>query len=151
MLVQCRCVDSTPFFQEIALPFPIKYMPRSEVIVFVLPAPWLKSELEMGPIYHWRDKRIQAHIMICFLSLILKVFLNKKLHEYNEKLSYPESMASLKRLKVVEMEVGCKEVHVTTNIESKAKSVFKAINMRSPEKILYESPNLPGVVENILS
>ena len=112
---------------------------------------WLKSELEMGPIYHWRDKRIQAHIMICFLSLILKVFLNKKLHEYNEKLSYPESMASLKRLKVVEMEVGCKEVHVTTNIESKAKSVFKAINMRSPEKILYESPNLPGVVENILS
>ncbi len=68
-----------------------------------------------------------------------------------KKLSYPKSMASLKRLKVVEMEVGCKEVHVTTNIESKAKSVFKAIKMRSPEKILYESPNLPGVVENILS
>ena len=93
---------------------------------------WLKSELEMGPIFHWRDKRIRSHIMICFLSLVLKVFLNKKLREYDEKSSYPGSMASLKRLKVVEMEVSGREVHITTNIESKAKSVFKAIKMRPP-------------------
>lgn len=104
----------------------------------------------MGPIYHWKDRRIQAHIMICFLSLILKVYLNKKLKENDKNASYPESMQSLKRLKVVELEINKKQIHMTTNIESEAKSVFKAINLRPPEKILYnEYSGNPNVAENI--
>jgi transposase len=113
---------------------------------------WLKSELEMGPIYHWKDRRIEAHIMICFLSLILKVFLNKKMKEADKKTSYPEAMVSLKRLKVVELEIDKKQVHLTTDIEPLAKTVFKAINMRPPEKILYdEYSSQANVVETILS
>ncbi len=112
---------------------------------------WLKSELEMGPIYHWKDKRIQAHIMICFLSLILKVFLNQKLKKYQKESSYPESMASLKRLKVIEMQVKGKPVHMTTNIEPAAKSVFKAMKLRPPEKILYDEYSNSKVVETILT
>jgi transposase len=113
---------------------------------------WLKSELEMGPIYHWRDKRIRAHIMICFLSLILKVVLNKKLKKHNKDISYPESIASLKRLQVVNMKIKGRLVHMTTKVESKAKLVFKAINMREPQKILYdEYTGSKSVVENILA
>ena len=111
---------------------------------------WLKSELEMGPVYHWKDKRIRAHIMLCFLSLILKVFLNQKLKKYQQDSSYPESMASLKRLKVVEIEVKTKLVHMTTNIEPIAKSVFKAMKIRPPEKIIYDEYSNSKVVETIL-
>lgn len=108
---------------------------------------WLKNELKMGPIYHWKDERIRAHIMICFLSLILKVFLNNKLKARNKNSSYPESMASLKRLRVVEMCAKGKALHMTTNIENKAKEVFKAIQMRPPEKILFDEYS--SVVETI--
>lgn len=99
---------------------------------------WLKNELQMGPIYHWKDDRIRAHIMICFISLILKVFLNKKLKEMNKETSYPRSLASLKRLQVVEMTAKGRAIHMTTNIEEKAKNVFKAIKMRPPEKVLFD-------------
>lgn len=111
---------------------------------------WLKNELQMGPVYHWKDERIRAHIMICFFALILKVHLNKKLKESNENNSYPKSLASLKRLKVIQMSVKKKEVHMTTDIEARAKDVFKAIKMRPPEKILYdEYSNIQSVVETI--
>lgn len=113
---------------------------------------WLKNELEMGPIYHWKDKRIQAHIMICFMSLILKVFLNKKLKSYNKNTSYPESITSLKRLQVVNMKIKGRSVHMTTSLESTAKSVFRAINMHLPEKIIFdEYTESKSVVENILA
>ena len=61
-------------------------------------------------------------------------------------------MSSLKRLKVIEMEVSSKKVHMTTNIESKAKTAFKAMKMRPPEKIIYDEYSNPlNVVETILS
>src|SRR4030043_2489276 len=31
----------------------------------------LKSTLDLRPVYHWTEKRIQGHIMICFLSLYM--------------------------------------------------------------------------------
>jgi len=112
---------------------------------------WLKSELELGPIYHWRDIRIQAHVMICFLSLILKVYLNKKLKEYDKNTSYPEILAALERLKVVNLKIKGKAVHILTHLEATGKTAFNAINLRIPEKIVYdEYGQSKSVVENIL-
>ena len=45
----------------------------------------LKSELQMGPIYHWKDRRIRAHIMICFMAFCLRVSLEKSLKSYFQK------------------------------------------------------------------
>ena len=30
----------------------------------------LKSELELGPVYHWTEKRVRSHIFICFLVFV---------------------------------------------------------------------------------
>jgi transposase len=38
----------------------------------------LKSELKLGPIYHHKDRRIRAHVMICFMAFCLRVTLYKK-------------------------------------------------------------------------
>jgi len=35
----------------------------------------LKSGLELRPIYHWKEARVQGHIMVCFLALILETAL----------------------------------------------------------------------------
>ena len=48
----------------------------------------LKSELQMGPIYHWKDRRIRAHIMICFMAFCLRVSLYKKLKKYFGKKNF---------------------------------------------------------------
>ena len=58
-----------------------------------------KSELEAGPIYHYTDDRIRAHIMICFMALILRRYLATKLKKYSKDASYGRCMDDLKSLK----------------------------------------------------
>ena len=64
----------------------------------------LKSELEMGPIYHWKDDRIRAHIMICFLAFCLRAALHKKIAALKEKtISLSQVNDDLKALHAVEL------------------------------------------------
>ena len=39
----------------------------------------LKSELAMSSIYHFKERRIVSHIFICFLALICRIMLAKKI------------------------------------------------------------------------
>lgn len=100
----------------------------------------LKSELKLGPIYHYTDKRIRSHVFICFLALILRrlmlIKLNKK---YKKKASYADCIDDLKQLSVVEMKVKDEELHLLTEIKKNAKKMFSCLKMNLPEKILYQS------------
>ncbi|MFQ5753444.1 MAG: IS1634 family transposase [bacterium] len=99
----------------------------------------LKSELEMGPIYHYKDRRIRAHIMICFLAFCLKVALYKKLKSYFDKKSF--SMTSLLhqlgQLHAIELNVQGKRAKIRTELKQGASQIFRAISMRPPNRILY--------------
>jgi transposase len=39
----------------------------------------LKSDIEIGPVYHRLPRRIRAHAMVCFLALILHRVLRMRL------------------------------------------------------------------------
>ena len=42
----------------------------------------LKSDLGLRPIYHWVDKRVEAHILVAFLAYCLSVTLKKRLQAH---------------------------------------------------------------------
>jgi transposase len=105
----------------------------------------LKSEIEMGPIYHWKDRRIRAHIMICFLAFVLRTVLYKKLKAQEEDVSYTKVMAHLKALSVCELEIKNQRVKVRTELKPAAAQAFRAIGMRPPNRIL-SSGTVDGVV-----
>ncbi len=87
----------------------------------------LKTELKLGPIYHYTDKRIRGHIFICFLALILRRFLAQYLsRKYKGKASYPDCMDDLKSLSVVEMKIKSEEMHVMTEIKKMPRSYLVA-------------------------
>ncbi len=50
----------------------------------------LKSELEIGPVYHRLPERIRAHASICFMALILHRVMRMRLRDANRGIS-PES------------------------------------------------------------
>ena len=56
----------------------------------------LKSEIEIGPVYHRLPDRIRAHAAICFIALILHRVMRQRLREANTGLS-PERALSLVR------------------------------------------------------
>jgi len=106
----------------------------------------IKSSLELRPIYHWTEKRIRGHIMVCFLAFVLEVVLMRRLKEAGCKGSYREVMEDIERLKAVEVKVDGKRYLVRTELEGMAYEAFRAVGMRVPGRVL-EVGEGKGVVE----
>ena len=47
----------------------------------------LKNYLEIQPIYHYAERRIETHIFLCFLALLLEWELARRLKEIDDKIS----------------------------------------------------------------
>jgi transposase len=62
----------------------------------------LKSGLELRSVYHWNDTRVEGHIMICFLTLVLEAALCRRLKEAGSNFSNLDLMDDLGELKAVE-------------------------------------------------
>ena len=105
----------------------------------------LKSELEMGPIYHWKDRRIRAHVMICFLAFVLRTVFYKKLKKEDRNMSYTAIMADVKALRTCEVSVKGQKIKLRTELEPGAVKAFRAIGMRPPSHLL-SKVTLEGVV-----
>jgi transposase len=108
----------------------------------------LKSELEIGPIHHWKDRRIRAHTMVCFLAFVLRTVLYKKLTEQGKPFSYTKVISHLKALAAAEIEVKGQRVKLRTELKQGAALAFRAVGMRPPNRILAQ-PDLSGVVVRI--
>jgi len=106
----------------------------------------LKSELEVGPIFHWRDRRIRAHIMICFLALVMRTCFYKLLQSKQKDVSYRKVLWDLKSLRAVELKIQNEPIILRTELKSGAALAFRVMNMRAPNRILSQSGNFSGVV-----
>ena len=58
----------------------------------------LKSEIEIGPIYHRLLKRIKAHGMICFIALILYGVMRMRLNAGGSDYSPERALQQLERI-----------------------------------------------------
>ena len=58
----------------------------------------LKSELEIGPVYHRLPERIRAHASICFMALILHRVMRMRLRAANTGVTPERALQSLKRI-----------------------------------------------------
>ena len=58
----------------------------------------LKSEIEIGPVYHRLPNRIKAHASICFIALILYRVMRQRLHAADTKTSPEKALAQLRRI-----------------------------------------------------
>lgn len=92
----------------------------------------MKSGLDLRPVYHWTDSRIQGHIMICFLAFLLESALRRKLEQAGQKIKYSAMMEDLKCLLAVQLIHEGKTYLTRTQLTGKAYDVFKALGMRPP-------------------
>jgi transposase len=58
----------------------------------------LKSEIEIGPVYHRLPDRIRAHASICFMALILYRVMRSRLKAGESHLSPERALAKLRRI-----------------------------------------------------
>ena len=102
----------------------------------------LKNELEMGPIYHYTERRIRAHIFICFLSLLLKVVFHKNLVNINKSLSLSKVLEDTKKVKAVQLTIEDTPIVLRTELHGDAHYAFKAAQLTIPPRILNNPQNI---------
>ena len=57
-----------------------------------------KHDLQMRPIYHWTARRIEAHVLICFIAYSLVCFAQETLRNSGLKLSFEQMREELKEV-----------------------------------------------------
>ena len=106
----------------------------------------LLSRQEMGPIYHYTERRIRAHIFICFLALVLKVIFQKDLLKVNKSLSLNKVLEDIKKIKAVQITIKDVPVVLRTELEGDAHYGFKAVGLKMPARLLSEPSDIREAV-----
>ena len=88
----------------------------------------LKDVIDMRPIYHQTDDRVQAHIFVAALAFLLHRAIEKKLKAARLDLSATEAMTILRSIRVVDIDLGngSKKRSVTAGTQ-RAAAVLRAI------------------------
>lgn len=117
----------------------------------------MKGTLKSRPMFHWTDKRIIGHLVLCFLSHFCEAHLTKKLRESNmtqksksiEKgvikqrpLTSVAAMEELSRVMAVPVKVKKETIWLRTDIPPNAIKLMKAIGMKIPPKILPQNKKM---------
>lgn len=66
----------------------------------------LKGLLELRPVYHRKDARVQAHVFVAALALLLDRAMEKSLRAAGSSLSSPFAWQALEMVRCVEVELG---------------------------------------------
>ena len=96
----------------------------------------LKDQIELGPIYHWTEVRVRAHVAVCFLAFLLEVELERRLREQGVEASFREVLSDLGRVKAVHLEVKGKEYLARTELSGRAYQGFRAAEVAVPPRVV---------------
>ena len=93
----------------------------------------LKSELEIGPVYHRLPERIRAHASICFIALILHRIMRARLSGSNTGLTPERALEQLQRIQHHRVRLnGGEPVAGVSTINTVQSEVFDALGIRKP-------------------
>lgn len=96
----------------------------------------IKGTMEARPMFHWTDKRIEGHMMICFLAYYLEALVTKFLKESKADFSAPSAFDALNQVRAIPVTVRGQTVWVRTKMENIASKAMQALKIRIPGDIL---------------
>jgi transposase len=94
----------------------------------------LKSEIEIGPVFHRLPERIKAHASICFIALILYRVMRQRLKAANSDLSPERALEQLQRLQQHQIRIlpTTKTITGISRLSETHDRVFAALNLKKP-------------------
>ena len=94
----------------------------------------LKSEIEIGPVYHRLPERIKAHASICFIALILYRVMRQRLSAADSDLSPERALAQLQRIQHHQIRINhaAQSIAGISRLSEIHDRVFAALNLKKP-------------------
>ena len=101
----------------------------------------LKGPLKLRPVYHFTDRRLRAHIMVCFLAYALEMALRQAVGGAPGVIAsegdYHEIMRDLSRLSVGRLVAADGRSWLQrTRLKGRAHEAFAAVGMRPPDRVM---------------
>jgi len=93
----------------------------------------LKSEIEIGPVYHRLPERTRAHASICFMALILLRVMRTRLRAANTSLTPERALEQLRRIQYHRIRLnGATPVAGGSSINTEQDEVLPALRAKKP-------------------
>jgi hypothetical protein len=105
----------------------------------------LKGLLEVRPVYHHKDDRVRAHVLVAALAFLLDRALEKKLRAAGSSLSSPAAWQALETVRCVRVEVGNRTTLCVTRGSRHAAEVLKVVRLSE-----LDPPEPPEGAETIM-
>jgi transposase len=93
----------------------------------------LKSEIEIGPIYHRLPDRIHAHAAICFMALILYRVMRSRLKDSHSQISPERALDKLRRIQHQVVKVNdLQPIAGLSSINQEHTEILQALTIKKP-------------------
>lgn len=99
-----------------------------------------KTHIEARPMFHWTPKRIEGHLVLCFISFLLERSLEIKLRKEGIQYSPEKIRKALDSLQFSEVEIEGRKFFIRSPVEGLANQILRVMKIKVP-------PNF-GVFEN---
>ena len=96
----------------------------------------MKDFLRLRPIYHWTDRRVRAHILVCVLAYLLERSFSHQLREAKLEMSPREGLDWLSRVHASENKLGEMTVWTVSRPAPQAYRALQAVGLRDLPSVL---------------
>jgi hypothetical protein len=91
----------------------------------------MKQILDLRPVYHRLEDRIRAHVILCWLALLLARIVETRTHT-----TWPRARAELQRLHVGTFTGPAGTFRQTTELTRPQRDLYSALALDPPKKII---------------
>jgi len=95
----------------------------------------MKTHLEVRPIYHWTERRIKGHFVVCFLAFLLQRTLELELRKNDEKASPFLIREALNSMNVAKVKITGKDYVIKSKHMELSNTIMKLFKVKSPANI----------------
>ncbi len=96
----------------------------------------LKNFIDLRPMYHWAERRVEAHVFICVLAYLIEICIEIRLKEANMKMTARKALNLLSDVKLVKQSVGEIEMCTYSKPTPEASKIIQALKLKLPKEKL---------------
>lgn len=90
-----------------------------------------RCELKVSPVYHWLPRRIEAHVKICVLALLIE-----RTAELLANTTWSTLRTTLQKMQATEYETDSHRFFRRNEISQEARSVLETLGIQAPKRLL---------------
>ena len=95
----------------------------------------MKTTLELRPVYHRKPERIRAHVLLCWLGLLLIRMAENGTHQ-----SWTNLRRELERMHLIRLDGSAGLIEQRTETTTAQQAIFKALRLEEPPRFLHLQP-----------